>query len=371
VAGFVAVLADALQLIVFPFFVEGAESPADDVLDCGVAGVMLWLLGWQWEFLPSVLAKLVPNFTNYDLRQALFMNQPVHIRTLAGSAQLPCWLREPYMFPSQHVIQAQFANLSGVAVNTRMFLDGAQYYTWSPALQRNSAAKELLVAGLKKWQQRRPYVTPFWLTTDTPIALTAGQTANFNSKIGDDGHVELFTLMAVSTGTFGFSVQEVKTKQTLMNGIVTGTNAAGNAQYPCILATPYLVPAGYNLQYTVWDLSGAPNNIYLTWQARKICSATGSVTPGNPDRTRTRRVPDWQVLKVQSNRVRYLCCDPAREHPTRRADVSSAGAARGLIMVIEDDALIQMLVCETLMSMGHEICAAAATEAEATRLDRR
>jgi hypothetical protein len=60
VALVVAILADALQLIVFPFFIEGAESPADDVLDCGVAGVMLYLLGWHWEFLPSVLAKLVP-----------------------------------------------------------------------------------------------------------------------------------------------------------------------------------------------------------------------------------------------------------------------------------------------------------------------
>ena len=60
VALMVAILADALQLIVLPYFVEGLWSPADDVLDCGVAGVMIWLLGWHWEFLPSVLAKLVP-----------------------------------------------------------------------------------------------------------------------------------------------------------------------------------------------------------------------------------------------------------------------------------------------------------------------
>ena len=60
VALLVAIVADALQLIVLPFFVEGAASPADDVLDCGVAGLMLWLLGWHWEFLPSVLGKLVP-----------------------------------------------------------------------------------------------------------------------------------------------------------------------------------------------------------------------------------------------------------------------------------------------------------------------
>jgi hypothetical protein len=55
-----AVLADALQLIVFPVFVEGALSPADDVLDFGIAAMMISLLGWHWEFLPSFLAKLVP-----------------------------------------------------------------------------------------------------------------------------------------------------------------------------------------------------------------------------------------------------------------------------------------------------------------------
>lgn len=56
----VAVLADALQLVVFPMFAEGAFSPADDVLDLGVAGLLTHLLGWHWEFLPSFFAKLVP-----------------------------------------------------------------------------------------------------------------------------------------------------------------------------------------------------------------------------------------------------------------------------------------------------------------------
>jgi hypothetical protein len=55
-----AMIADALQLAVFPLFVEGAMSPADDILDFGVAAVMIHLLGWHWEFLPSFLAKLVP-----------------------------------------------------------------------------------------------------------------------------------------------------------------------------------------------------------------------------------------------------------------------------------------------------------------------
>jgi hypothetical protein len=55
-----AILADALQLVVFPLFVEGAISPADDVLDFGIAAVLVYLLGWHWEFLPSFFTKLVP-----------------------------------------------------------------------------------------------------------------------------------------------------------------------------------------------------------------------------------------------------------------------------------------------------------------------
>ena len=55
-----AVVADLLQIVVFPLFVAGAESPADDVLDLGIGAVMIFLLGWHWEFLPSFVAKLVP-----------------------------------------------------------------------------------------------------------------------------------------------------------------------------------------------------------------------------------------------------------------------------------------------------------------------
>ena len=55
-----AIIADALQIAVFPLFVEGAMSPAEDVLDFGVGALMIHLLGWHWEFLPSFFAKLVP-----------------------------------------------------------------------------------------------------------------------------------------------------------------------------------------------------------------------------------------------------------------------------------------------------------------------
>jgi hypothetical protein len=55
-----AVLADALQIFIFPYFIEGFGSPADDLLDFGIGAVLTGLLGWHWEFLPSFLGKFVP-----------------------------------------------------------------------------------------------------------------------------------------------------------------------------------------------------------------------------------------------------------------------------------------------------------------------
>ena len=55
-----AVIADLIQLVGFPLFAEGAVSPLDDILDIVLAVVLIGLLGWQWEFMPSFIAKLVP-----------------------------------------------------------------------------------------------------------------------------------------------------------------------------------------------------------------------------------------------------------------------------------------------------------------------
>ena len=60
VAMILAIIADVLQVVVFPLFVVGAESPVDDVLVIGIGAVLVYLLGWHWEFLPSFVGKLVP-----------------------------------------------------------------------------------------------------------------------------------------------------------------------------------------------------------------------------------------------------------------------------------------------------------------------
>ena len=56
----VAVFADFLQLVLFPFFFEGFLSPIQDTLDVAVASALTGLLGWHWVFLPTALVELVP-----------------------------------------------------------------------------------------------------------------------------------------------------------------------------------------------------------------------------------------------------------------------------------------------------------------------
>ena len=60
IAMILAIVADVLQIAFFPWVIEGAESPVDDNLDFCVGGLLTYLLGWHWEFLPSFAAKLIP-----------------------------------------------------------------------------------------------------------------------------------------------------------------------------------------------------------------------------------------------------------------------------------------------------------------------
>jgi len=55
-----AVIADAIQIGLLPLFVQGAASPLNDALDVVVGAGMVALVGWNWVFLPTFVAELVP-----------------------------------------------------------------------------------------------------------------------------------------------------------------------------------------------------------------------------------------------------------------------------------------------------------------------
>lgn len=60
VARTLAVVADAVQLGLWPMFVPGAWSALNDALDVVVGAALVLLVGWHWSFVPSFVAELVP-----------------------------------------------------------------------------------------------------------------------------------------------------------------------------------------------------------------------------------------------------------------------------------------------------------------------
>jgi hypothetical protein len=59
-ARLLAVGADAVQIFFFPIFGEGFASPADALLDMGVAIALVKLVGFHWAFLPGVIVEALP-----------------------------------------------------------------------------------------------------------------------------------------------------------------------------------------------------------------------------------------------------------------------------------------------------------------------
>jgi hypothetical protein len=84
----IAALADAIQLGLFPAFVEGAASPPDDVLDV-VVGVLLFVtLGWKWRLLGALALELVPGV-------ALFPSWTAFVATIPAAPPPPKQLPPP------------------------------------------------------------------------------------------------------------------------------------------------------------------------------------------------------------------------------------------------------------------------------------
>ncbi len=198
-----------------------------------------------------------------------YMNFPVHIRTFAGSAQLPALLSEPLLMPTRHNLVVNMASI-GAASSAQLFFAGGWFDTWSTNLQTHPLDHQAMIALVNKYLERRNYVYPFWFTTDyTPMVLNANQTGQIDVTVGDDGQFEATHIMAVSTGSFEVEFFNPKNRQTLMNGRIH-SGFIGNSFNPQPLPASLLLEAGSQVRFIFKDLSGSANTIYLTLRGRRI-----------------------------------------------------------------------------------------------------
>lgn len=72
----IAAVADAVQLGLYPVFLEGVLSIPDDILDAVVALALLITLGWRWRLVAALAIELVPGL-------ALFPSWTLFVATMA------------------------------------------------------------------------------------------------------------------------------------------------------------------------------------------------------------------------------------------------------------------------------------------------
>jgi hypothetical protein len=194
-----------------------------------------------------------------------YMNRPIHIRNMAGTAQLPFRLREPMFFPSDQNILAEFGQYTGgqSAVKFRFYMFGSTMYSYDPILQRYPEEREKLHGLIRKFGNRMRYIHPYWLTTDQDdVTVTDQSNATYYAKCGDDGCTEIFGMTAVSSkNEFQVEINEVETRTTLHNGAITQTNGVGTGSLPFKFPTSYLLPPGARLKLKFTDIGAAGSNL--------------------------------------------------------------------------------------------------------------
>ena len=72
----IAAIADLVQLGYFPFFGEGVLSIPDDVLDAGVAALLVLTLGFRWRLALALVMELVPGATLFPTWTAVVLSLP-------------------------------------------------------------------------------------------------------------------------------------------------------------------------------------------------------------------------------------------------------------------------------------------------------
>jgi len=77
VAMAIAVIADLVQIVVWPAFAEGAASPFDDALDGVVALLLLLTLGWSGRLMAALALELTPGAALFPTWTAVVLSIPV------------------------------------------------------------------------------------------------------------------------------------------------------------------------------------------------------------------------------------------------------------------------------------------------------
>lgn len=117
----------------------------------------------------------------------------------------------------------------------------------------------------------------FYQYQATVTALAANANVTPSIVLDADSDFMLIWLIASSTGTFQFRMQDNATGRFFQNGKINSVNMFGTAQQPFPMLPPYVFKRQNSIGLDITDTSGAPNTIQIVLAGKKIFP---SVTAG-------------------------------------------------------------------------------------------
>lgn len=207
-------------------------------------------------------------YVNYrdDAYGRFINNSPLDLRTISGTRLfttgvvdvgihpnnfLPYILTNPMVIRAATTFTSSFADFSGAQNSIYHAFHGAK-------LRKGNAPWDA------KWK-----ATPYFDYT-VPLTLAANSTASVNLSINIDSHFIVKKLTATRTGPALISIKDSATERQWMNTSVHIDNLFGNSQFPNNLAAPRFIFRGSVINVTAQDLSGASNQLFLTFAGEKL-----------------------------------------------------------------------------------------------------
>ena len=206
--------------------------------------------------------------------QKYLMNRVVHANTVFGTSQFPCLLKEFMFLEEERSISWTFQNLFPVANNIQPIISGRRFY-------QSSAGNAPLNAYITKRKLRYIKTTPFFLTTNLPLVIAAGQTVPFQMTVDPDGAFDGYAFSAVwydttlgagflNTGTFTWELRDSESRRSLMTGRMNEQLALGDGRLPFQLPESIYVMPNMRLELEVTNTHPNPLSNSFTILGKKF-----------------------------------------------------------------------------------------------------
>lgn len=202
-------------------------------------------------------------------------NDWIHIDSIAGTAQFPFLLQDPLYLEAESYLHVEYMKLApgGAADVVDFHVEGTRYYVEDANIPELTAADEKMKRKLNnnylciKTVNEQGAVVP-GLQLPGVILGALGQ-ATYTVTVPRNYHFTVRKVTAVTAAGAlppAFSIRYYDQRgNELGNGALDSRAVMGTGLLPELLSQPFTVPENRQFSIVVTDLSGAPNNFFITF----------------------------------------------------------------------------------------------------------